>query len=284
LESINISFYIKEDKHMNMMNFLKTRKSTREFKKKAITEADLTKVESLIGSINEELSGINMKVKLYEYGQHIYDSLKGLGGYAGVMIESPHYIAFDFSAKDEKTLLLSGYNMEKLVTGLNNMDLGTCWVSLNGVDKERKTVIFGDTSSDYEAILAFGYPKPKNPFIHEPFSERLGVEELVFKEKLGEPITMDELEMRGLGDLLFYIRFAPSRFNRQPWRFVVHDTQIDLFVVEEGGDNNLMDAGIVMYYCEELAKLQGIGTGWEINLDDVEIEGKKYRHIGSFKL
>lgn len=269
---------------MNMMNFLKTRKSTREFKRKGIAESDLMKVEKLVNSINEEMSGINMKVKLYEYGQHIYDSLKGLGGYAGVMIESPHYIAFDFSEKDQKTMLFSGYNMEKLVSGLNGLGLGTCWVSLNGVEVERKKAVFGDTSSDYEAILAFGYPKPKNPFIHEPFSERLGVEEIVFKEKLGNPITMDELENRSLGDLLFYIRFAPSRFNRQPWRFVVHDTQIDLFVVEEGGDNNLMDAGIVMYYCEELAKLQGIGTGWAVNLENVQVEGKEYRHIGSFKL
>lgn len=269
---------------MNMMNFLKTRKSTREFKKKNLSESDLAKVEALVASANIAMTGLNMTVKLYEYGQNIFDSLKGLGGYAGVMIESPHYIAFDFSAEDENTLLQSGYNMEKLVTGLNNIGLGTCWVSLSGVDNERKKAVFGDFSSDYEAILALGYPKPKNPFVHEPFSERLGVEEIVFMEKIGNPISMDDLESRSLGDLLFYIRFAPSRLNKQPWRFVVHDTHIDLFVVEEGGDHNLMDAGIVMYYCEELAKLQGIGSKWEIDLKEIEVEGKSYRHIGRFEL
>jgi nitroreductase len=269
---------------MNMMNFLKTRKSTREFKKKNLSESDLSKVELLVAAVNDAMTGMNMKVKLYEYGQHIFDSLKGLGGYAGVMIDSPHYIAFDFSSKDEMTLLYSGYNMEKLVTGLNNLGLGTCWVSLSGVERERKKAIFGDASSDYEAILAFGYPKPKNPFAHEPFSERFGVEEIVFMEKVGNPISMDELESRGLGDLLFYIRFAPSRLNKQPWRFTVHDSHIELYVVEEGGDNNLMDAGIAMYYFEELAKIQGSGSKWLIDLKSVLIDGASYRHIGRFEL
>ncbi len=269
---------------MNMINFLKTRRSTREFKKKGLSDTDLTRVEELVRSINEELAEVNMTVRLYEYGQNIYDSLKGIGGYAGIMIESPHYLAFDYKAKDEKTMLYSGYYIEKLVTGLYDLGLGTCWVSLNAVDLERKKAVFGESSSDYDSILAFGYPRPKNLFLNQPFSERLGVEEIVFKERMGNPISIDELEARGLGDLLFYIRFAPSRLNKQPWRYVVHDTSIDLYVLEKGGINNLIDAGIVMYYCEALANIQGIKSKWEIVMEDVEIDGEAFRYIGKFHL
>lgn len=269
---------------MNMMNFLKTRKSTREFKRKNVNDIDLRKIKDVIDETNRELENMNMSVKLFEYGQRIYDSLRGVGGYSGVMIDSPHYIGLDLKEKNNETIMYSGYFMEKIVTQLNNAGLGTCWVSLNDIEDDRKAVIFGEDARGVDYLLAIGYPKPKNPFIHEPFSERIGVEEMVFSNKLGEPISMDELEKRGLGDLLFYIRFAPSTLNKQPWRFIVFDDSIELALVEDNEKVCYEDAGIIMYYFEELAKSQGMNNKWELMYKEETYKDNKYRFIGKYKL
>ena len=269
---------------MNMTSFLKSRKSTREFKKKNLTEKDLSNVRELIGKINEEIKESNMEVKLYEFGKRIYDSLKGVGGYAGVMIESPHYIALDLKAHGPKEKLSSGYHMEKMVTRLNDMGLGTCWVTINNLDMERMKAIFGEDTGENDYLLAIGYPKPKNPFIHEQFSERLGVEEIAFHETLTKPASMNFLEERGLGDIMFYVRFAPSSKNLQPWRFIVHDNHIELAIEEQNGEFYYTDAGIAMYYFEELARTQGIKRGWTVDMKPMEVMGKKYMLIGKYEL
>lgn len=268
---------------MNMADFLKSRKSTREFKKRNIKESELNEIKKLLNEINQEIGESAMSLSFYEYGRHVFDSLKGIGGYAGVMIDSPHYIAIDIKNHSPLALVESGYYMEKLITDINNLGLGSCWVSLNNIEKERKQAIFGEASSSVEYLLAIGYAKPKNPFAQEVFSERRGVEEIVFLDELCNLVSMDTLEERGLGDLLFYIRFAPSTKNLQPWRFVVHNDSIELFLEEINGEFYYTDAGIVMYYFEELAKNQGLNNKWEVAINPEIRNNINYMYIGRYK-
>ncbi len=268
---------------MNMADFLKSRKSTREFKKQNLKEVDLKEVKLLIERMNKELGESGMNLGFYEYGKHISDSLRGIGGYAGVMIESPHYISIDIKSHSPKALVDSGYYMEKLISGINKLGLGTCWVSLNDIEDERKRAIFGEESGNTEYLLAIGYAKPKNPFAQESFSERRGIEEIVFLEEMNNLVSMDTLEDRGLGDLLFYIRFAPSTKNLQPWRFIVHNESVDLFIEEFNGKYSYADAGIAMYYFEELAKRQGLNNKWDTDIKEVTIDGVNYMYIGTYK-
>ena len=268
---------------MNMADFLKSRKSTRDFKKQNLKEADLKEIKKLLETMNNEMKENSMELGFYEYGKHISDSLRGIGGYAGVMIESPHYISLDIKNHSAKALVESGYYMEKLISGINKLGLGSCWVSLNNIEDERKRAIFGENSGNTEYLLAIGHAKPKNPFAQESFSERRGVEEIVFLDKMNNIVSMDTLEERGLGDLLFYIRFAPSTKNLQPWRFVVHNEKVDLFIEEFNGEYYYADAGIAMYYFEELAKRQGLNNKWDTDIKEVTIDGVNYMYIGTYK-
>lgn len=267
---------------MNMADFLKSRKSTRDFKKQNIKVNELAEVKKLLEKMNKEIAENDMLVGFYEYGKHISDSLRGIGGYGGVMIESPHYISIDIKNHSPKALVQSGYYMETLVSGINDLGLGTCWVSLNDIEDERKRAIFGEDSGNTEYLLAIGYTKPKNPFAQESFSERKGIEEIVFLDRMNNLVDMDTLEERGLGDLLFYIRFAPSTKNLQPWKFVVSNNGVELFIEESAGEFYYADAGVVMYYFEELAKRQGLKNRWEIEIKPELIDGKNYMYIGRY--
>lgn len=267
---------------MNMADFLKSRKSTREFKKQNIKERDLEEIKDLLRKMNNEMKEDEIILSLYEYGKHISDSLRGIGGYSGVMIESPHYISIDIKNHSAKSLVDSGYYMEKLISDINNFGLGSCWVTLDNIEDERKRAIFGEDSGNTEYLLAIGYPKPKNPFSQESFSERKGVEELVFIDEMNNIVSMDTLEERGLGDLLFYIRFAPSTRNMQPWRYIVYKNHVELFLEEIDGEFYYADAGISMYYFEELAKRQGLNNKWELEIKPEEIDGVNYMYIGRY--
>src|SRR5699024_6550533 len=131
---------------------------------------------------------------LYENGEHIYENLKGIGGYSGVMIESPHYISMDLKNDKDKTLIYVGYYAEKLITELNEMGIETCWISVNDMDDDIKKRVFGDFITNVPYILAIGYSKARNPFLQEPFSERLGVEDLVYDRVLDKHLDIDDLE------------------------------------------------------------------------------------------
>lgn len=269
-----------------MGNFLKNRKSIRDYKNRKVDKGSMEDVLALFRKIEVEADNKYFDFVLFEDGEKIYNSFKGIGGYVGVMVESPHYIGIRLKEVNEEAIINASYYSEKLMGRLSTLNLGSCWLGIKDVDKELKANVLGDENKNIGYLIAFGYPKAKNPFVNEVSSSRYGVEDIVFKEKLGESIDIDELESRGLDDLFYYVRFAPSSYNSQPWRFVLEKDKVVL-LLEYSKENkiNLMDAGIIMYYFEELAKVIGINNKWELVQDeDVVHENTKYKYIGEFKL
>lgn len=269
-------------------NFLRNRKSVREFKVDKVSYDLLDDIrQSLKFMVNEEGSG-NINFKLYENGKNIHTNLEGKGGYAGVMIDSPHYIALELKNNDSNTIIYGAYYMEKLITELNKKGLSTCWVSIKNVGEDLKKRLFGESIYKIDYILAFGYEKRQNPFNTEPFSDRMKVEEIVFDEKIGRGLDISELESKGLADIFYYVRFAPSVRNLQPWRFLLKDNNVELLLAyKEWDDSLLMDAGIIMYYFEILANSQGIKSSWELvesMNDDYKVEDINYKLIAKYKL
>lgn len=266
-------------------NFLRNRKSVREFRKNSVSYEVLDEIKEHLNSIVEENKD-KIQFRLYENGKHIYKELEGKGGYAGVMIDSPHYIALELKDRDSSTMIFGAYYMEKLITRLNEMGLGTCWVSVESVGEDLKKRLFGESTGEIDYLLSFGYEKRQNPFNAEPFSERMAIEEFVFDGEIGRGLTINELESKGLADIFYYVRFAPSTKNLQPWRFLIKDNNVELLLAYNEWDDHLfMDAGIVMYYFEILAKSQGMKAKWELEEEtDKEIDNTKYRTIGKYRL
>lgn len=271
---------------MLMTNFLKDRKSVRDFKNKEIKKSVLEEIKLYCNELEKEKLEIGFEFSFFEDGKKIYESLSGLGGYAGVMIESPHYIGLKILNKDESSIIYGAYYMENLITKLANLNLGSCWVSLAGVDPKIKEVLFDLKGERMDYLLAIGYPTRQNPFKSEPISSRLGVEDILFEGEIGNSFDLDELENRGLDDLFYYIRFAPSSYNSQPWRFFLEDNKITLLLVySEGDELDLTDAGIIMYYFENLVKALGVENKWKlINKPDIVDGNYRYKYIGEYNL
>ena len=270
---------------MLMSNFLKNRRSIREFKDRDVSEQVLDKMFEILNEIVEESEGKSFNFVLFENGKKIYNLLEGEAGYSGVMIKSPHYIGIRLKEVSESSIIKASYYTEKMMGKLAELNLGSCWVNVKNADKKIKASALGEENKNIGYLVAFGYPKAKNPFLDEPISSRFSIEEIVFKEELGNRISLQELEDRGLDDLFYYIRFAPSNYNKQPWRFVLKNNKVILLLELDEGKTDLMDAGIIMYYFEEMAKTIGLDNKWKLlDKEIVEHEGKQYRMIGEYSL
>lgn len=263
---------------MLMTNFLQKRKSVRNFKNDTVPRDALENIKLLMNEIKTEESGISFS--LYENGKIVAEGLKGKAGYAGVMIEAPHYIALDIDNKKPLNLLIGGYCLEKLNTKIVDLDIDTCWITVDNVDVNTKKSIFGEKGTGIDYLIAFGYGEKKKLFDPEVTSSRLSVEEIVFAEKIGQPISIETLENYGVFDVFSSIRYAPSHKNFQPWRFVLKGTKVEAYMVKSDEDNrSLIDMGVILFYMEEMLKTIGINKKWTIDLKDAD----NY-YIGSFTL
>ena len=260
---------------MDLKEFLEKRKSCRKYEEREISSQALEKVKNLLEAENEKALKHNVEYKLY--GSSIYDSLEGVGGYAGVMIKSPNYITMNYKVKDKESLIYGAYHLEEIVGELSQMGLGTCWITLFSIDDEIKAKTFG-TQDKIDFILAFGYPESKPTFELEEYSARHGIEDFVCFNDFDTPCTVEQLYSYGLDEIFYYIKNAPSAYNSQPWRFLIKGENIYLYIEDFQGDANYTDSGIVMYYYVKMAELSSIDAVWYLdNAPEVETN---FKYIG----
>ena len=264
---------------MLMTNFLQKRKSVRNFKTDTVPRDALENIKLLMDEMGTNESGISFS--LYENGKIIAEGLRGKAGYAGVMIEAPHYIALDIDGDKPLNILKGGYCLEKLNTKIVDLDIDTCWITVDSVDADTKRAIFGENGTGIDYLIALGYGQKKKLFDPEVTSSRLSVEEIVFADTIGNPISIETLENYGVFDVFSSVRYAPSHKNFQPWRFVLKGAEVDAYMVKSDEDSrSLIDMGVILFYMEEMLKTIGINKKWTIDLKDTG----KYYYIGSFTL
>lgn len=261
--------------NMLTTQFLKSRTSTRDFKEMDLKADVLEKIDKIIDSEIIKLGKDDLAFIIQTDGESVYKALDGLAGYMGVMIEAPAYLALNTLNDNPASLVKGAYGVEELITEFNQMGLGTCWITVNDVDENIKKSIFNYDKGEVNLLLAIGYPVDETVREHK-FDDRKGMGEFVFLDKLGKKASHEDLEQRGLDEIFSYARFAPSAFNAQPWRFVIIDDVIKLYIEDYKGSVNLLDAGIIMYYIDKLGESISMGSEWKI---EPEINDDKYVYI-----
>ena len=264
---------------MQTRNFLKSRISTRDYKDEKLDEAT-KKVYEIVNEEAEKLGTENLAFLLNTDGESVYKALDGVAGYRGVMIKAPAYIALDARNNDPATIVKGAYGVEEIITKLYNLGLGTCWITVSEVDELVKQSAFNYSEGDINILLAVGYPFEDEKREHR-YSDRGATEDLVFLGDFDTPATDEDLKHRGLNNIFDYAKFAPSANNAQPWRFLIVDDEIRLYIEDYKGDVNLIDAGIMMYYIDELSKAYAMPLGFKV---EPKIGSDKYTYIGMTKM
>lgn len=268
---------------MLMTNFLQQRRSSREFQDRTLGRDKLELSKKIIEGLEAEKENAQIFFRLYENGTPIYDGLKGKAGYSGTMIKAPIYVAMGLKDDEPLTKLQAGYALEKFNSKISNEGVKTCWVTVTQVAPEVKKAIFGEMGEHVSYVIAMGLPKEQKLFTPEVVSARKPIDEFVYSGSFRKVAKADELENLGLFDLFSSIRFAPSHRNSQPWVFVIKDSEVYIYTINNREvKRNLVDLGVIMYYFEEMLKEFGASNKWEILPFEEEEEG--YLQVAKIRL
>lgn len=294
---------------MLIREFLEKRYSAREYEQKQLSENTIKTIIDYAHEIEASIKSVKVRFLFLKDGAGVYEKLNGYAGYAGVMIKSPHYIGILTEDENYRTQIAASYAMQSLIKKLFEMGLGTCWIDFSNAGARLQDELAGSELKNINYAISVGYPKKESrfKFIYVPSAaysnvsnnpyrqisesksdksgDRLPLDHFVFKDEFGKQISLDELEQRGLADIFFRIRNAPSARNLQPWRFIIQNDRIVIAVKNPASKESMTDAGIMMYLFEGMAHDSGIRGEWSLlPLDEFEYESDKYAYVGEFKV
>ncbi|MDE6252393.1 MAG: nitroreductase family protein [Lachnospiraceae bacterium] len=185
---------------MDLYEAIIRRKSVRNFEDRVIPKEVLSDILEYAKSVEPLDDSIKINIEIVECSKRIFSA--------------PYYIVI-FSDEKEGYGMNAGYVMQHIVMYLTSMGLGSCYQAMTGAVAKcdavgRKKVV----------AAAFGYAD-EEPFRDPLESSRMTQRELcLFKEEPSGNIYK----------LIEAVRMAPSSFNSQPWRMVVYEHHMHIFV------------------------------------------------------
>ncbi len=295
---------------MSFKKFLTEIKSVRDYEENHIGNLLMEEVKVFLDGINnaENVKGA-FCFKIVEDGNSVFEGLEGVGGYSGIMIKSPHYISLVLSNDTIETEFIGAYYMQSIVKKLYELDLGSCWINVSKASDVIKSHILNEKDKYINYLLAFGKAKGKsdkqksaihiqsgkdyktNPYgarvVEKLDSEtsRLGISDIVYLHDWENEISYEELQNRGLADLFYYVRNAPSYKNRQPVRFILRDGEVCLVVKNPNNKENITDGGIMAFTILGMAKYLGIPAKWSYVGDNaLDLTSLEYIKLAKIEL
>ena len=204
------------------------RKSVRKYTNEKVEEGILQEIREFGKDAVGVRPDIRIKWKIYQASDH---KVRGL-----FQVKAPYYAAL-YSEVCEDCRIHAGCLMEQLVLWLHTMGIASCYqggARLKHDEEEQMELMM---------ILAFGYPSEA---LERSFVDFKRAE---LKKLVKTNITPGKVQKK----LLEAARLAPSALNQQPWRFVVTENRIHLFIRRPGRmsyekqlNRNLFQAGIVL--------------------------------------
>lgn len=272
----------------SMFDVIKERRSVRTYDGRAIEEETIKKILNCMHSASRGPFGNKVRYELLNF-EHMGDTeAKPLGTY-GIIKGANLYIA-GVAEDNDRAMEDFGFCMEKLILGITNLGLGTCWMA--GTFKRnnfaRKVNLTGNEL--LPAVTPVGYGMEKRSFIDRSMrfmagsKNRKNWQELFFLNDINTP-----LDKKGAGDygnMLEAVRLGPSGSNKQPWRIIKEkDRNVFHFYLKRTRGYGIalgkikiqnIDMGIAMCHFELVADELGKKGRWVENASEMETGDMEY--------
>ncbi len=273
---------------MNFYELATKRKSTRDFKDKAVAPELLNEIKAYFSECKRLVPEIMIEFKLID--PKLSPMMNGCVGYKDFLIEAPHYILI-LSEKADNYIENAGFAGEDMVLKLTDMDIDTCWITINDSAKLKDRLNL-NTDKEPVALIAFGYEKStlsikrldiinlsnvtmkKRSGYEAP---KLFIEDAIYAEDMGikdENSTLDHYT--DLYQALVAACCAPSFLNLQPYRFIIDD---GLFILVSLADDKTdendqhLNLGILMLnFYRVLSQRSGVYGTWQLGKPAKELE------------
>lgn len=238
---------------MTTKQYIRKRKSTRNFLPTPLDEITLLQIEDYANRIKPLFPEIKTSFKISDESQ--------VQNY--MPIKAPHYISI-YSEQAEGCLVNAGFIFQQLDLYLSSLNLGSSWGGTEKTIEEDQ-----DGKMNFIAIIAFGKAEG-NP--HREYNE--------FKRKsLSEITNVEDIKLDAA-------RIAPSSTNSQPWYFVKEYNKYHVFCIKHNMSKkllyeklNLIDIGIALgsLYTE-------FKDSFRFNISKAAPTKAGYTYIGTFTL
>lgn len=193
---------------MNLYEAIHVRKTVRKYVMSELPEKDLDRIRKHFGEVTNLFGNIDTDVMILE-------SKKGMNNVAGLFgVKAPYYMVF-YSEEKPKYRMNLGYLMQQMALYLCTRGLGACFIKSVHLRKEYQTL------NGKKAIAALAFGKAKEAYIRKA--------SLAYRKPLEQICTFREQPRQWIRQMVEAARMAPSRKNRQPWRFVVFDNCIHIY-------------------------------------------------------
>jgi len=270
---------------MNYSALIQNRKSTREFKDREVTFAQLETIQNYYyNSVRRLIPEI--RTELYVFGPGAGAALEGAAGYNQFLVGAPQYLVL-LSEKHELAEINAGYIMQDLLLKLADMELDSCWLTFTD-SEEIKGVLGLDSHKDVVAIAAFGYGKKTIRRLrlnirsmsdvdlvakHRYMEPKRSVADMAFVDTWGNSQDLDRyigFFDDTLWEALYAASLSPSYLNRQAYGFLLKEGTVtlvsrpDQYNTKIDGDLSL---GIVLLHFTTVAEALAGKLSWRFGLD-----------------
>jgi nitroreductase len=234
---------------------VQTRYSQQKYMSREIKPFTLKALEKNI----KDLTNVYDEVRLKIYQNSIKEILPALNGKYGNFTDSPAFMAIIIKGTDEHRWTKAGYIGEAAILEATAHGLGTCWIGARFEPNRTNIKIELEADERLVAVTPLGYSSESynitRHFISKlfPHRDRKPLEELC-------PDGYDEDWPGWVKNAIKTASSAPSRLNRQPWRFFYGDDRI---VVDCKGNSSAykkLECGIALLHLE-IGALDGGAEG-----------------------
>ncbi len=206
----------------SMFDVIKERRSVRTYTEQVPDKETIEKVVNYMRSITRGPFGNKTRFELLNFEHLKEKETKPLGTY-GIIKGAKLYIAG--AVPDTGHAMEDfGYCMEKLILGLTNLGLGTCWMAgtfkRNNFAKQIKLA----ENELLPAITPVGYGKDKKSLVDRSLrfaagsKNRKNWDELFYLNDINT--MLNKKNAADYYNMLESVRLGPSGSNKQPWRII----------------------------------------------------------------
>lgn len=236
---------------MSLYEAINRRRSIRNYDVKGLSKTRLDELEQQLNRTRKFQLGVSLGSQLVRDGRALQQEISGIIADYG-KVEAPHYLVLT-SEGTEKGYVELGYRYELVVLTLAAQDIGTCWIGKGFRDQQLRQHVRIPSDQSCTSLIALG-PLPEGDDLYD--IEEPKRKDLAHFLVNQTPECLDE-EIRRTIDCL---RRAPSSLNSQPWRVVVEEGTIHLYLntrskitkimVRNMHQMNFVDAGIGLCHLE----------------------------------
>ena len=274
---------------MDYNALIQNRKSARQFTDQKVTESVCAELEAYYRSGCQRLVP-DIDTELWIFGDNTRQALEGAAGYNEFLVGAPQYLVL-LSGKAEQAYENAGYMMEDLVLKLEDMGLGSCWLTFTD-SKAVKDALGIDSPLEVAAIAAFGYPQKARKRMRfnilsmsnvdigakrHYFDPKRPVGDMVFLGGWGQTEGRDKYigfydDM--LWEAFYCASLSPSYLNRQAYGFVISDGEVVLVSRPDAYNTEIdgkLSLGVVMLHFAATASAWAGKVTWKLGADAKQI-------------